>query len=141
MRRALVFLLPLSCSACFSYTALCHDESCPPPADDTCDGVCVPYIGGGWSPVLVPATASTARATCPAAAPFEAMNTTSLTVCGVQPQGTCSSSAFACIPDEPTWRACVVRDGAQSCPSPYPLEVSVPGVDVTLCCPSDLPPA
>lgn len=139
MRRALLSLLCTLCG-CFSYGGVCDRDHCPPPAADTCEGACVPYIGGGWSPVLVPA--ATRRTHCPEAAPFEAMSSATITACGVQEApGSCSSQGYQCLPEDPAWLVCVVRDGAQPCPSPYPVDVAVPDAHVTLCCPREAPPA
>lgn len=138
MRRAALSLVCFLCG-CFGYSGVCDLDNCPPPAD-TCEGVCVPFVGGGWSPVLVPA--SSTRAHCPEAAPFEAMSSTTITACGVrEAPGTCGDQAFACLPEDPAWTACVVRDGAHDCPSPYPLAIDVPDATVSLCCPRDTPPA
>ena len=140
MLRRVLFVFAFGLPGCFSYDQ-CNIETCPPPAAvDACDGTCVPYVGGGWAPVLIPASA--ARAHCPEAAPFEAMSSSTVTVCGVQSApGECSSQAYQCLPDAPAWQACIVRDGAHPCPSPYPVDVAIPDASATLCCPREAPPA
>jgi hypothetical protein len=143
MRRVFVLLSALVLG-CFSYGEYCESEPCPPPpAAETCAGRCAPFIGGGWEPVLVSASTSRTRAPCPSSAPFEAMSSASaVTACGVQAdEGECPSG-WICLPEEPAWSACIVRDGAHACPEPYPDAVDVPDEPITLCCPDEQnPPA
>jgi hypothetical protein len=134
--------VPLVASAsmgCFSHHSCEGVEPCePPPEVVTCEGVCAPFVGAGWSPVLV--ASSSPRARCPAVAPVEAMATSSLTACGVpEGDGDCNDG-LVCLESEPGWTACIVRDGAHACPTFYEAQVQAED-GVTLCCPAEDPPA
>ena len=135
----LAVLLLASCSlGCFSRKRCQSEEACPPPEPDACEGVCAPFVGAGWSPVLV--ASSSPRARCPAVAPVEAMATSSLTACGVpEGDGECNDG-LVCLESEPGWTACIVRDGAHACPTFYEAQVQAED-GATLCCPAEDPPA
>lgn len=127
--RYLLFALGLSLSGCFA-GGWCRDGLCePPPAD--CDGTCVPFVGGGWSPVLVRQFTST----CPDVAPVAAIRARSLIACGAQVEDGACEAGEQCLPAEPDWTACVLRDGEHACPAPYPRPAMSPDPAVTLCCP------
>lgn len=134
------WVVPLMASAslgCFDADICKEGTPCPPPVPDACEGVCAPFVGAGWSPVLV--ASSSPRARCPAVAPVEAMSTSSLTACGVpEGDGDCNDG-LVCLESEPGWTTCVVlRDGTPECPMFY--ETLVTQEDgVTLCCPSEEP--
>lgn len=132
--RYLALVMGFALPGCFTQGPWCdtNEAPCPSASPDPCEGQCVPFVGGGWDPVLVVG----ARQTCPEEAPFEAMSATSppLTACGVQEaDGTCSSAGYVCLPSSPAWAVCLVRDGQHVCPSAYrePFET---GMAVTICC-------
>lgn len=136
MRRAFFLFAPLAIG-CFSAGNYCEEGPCPPVSPEPCEGECAPYIGGGWSHVLV---AEASGAHCPVdVAPFEAMSSPAppVTACGLQEEeGSCGARGFVCLPPAPApWSVCVIRDGAHGCPSPYPEEVDTGAqLDVTICC-------
>lgn len=127
-------LLPLLAflPACFDAAPACLEAPCPPMPADTCTGQCAPYVGGGWSPVLVADAPD-----CPAEAPFAALSSDAppLLACGAATlPGACSAPGYVCLPPSlPPWTVCVVRDGRHDCPEPYPDGTGAEGV--TVCCP------
>ena len=130
---ALFFALVLP--GCFSNEEWCHDATCSS-APDPCEGQCVPFVGGGWAPVLALATEGAASVRCPEVAPFEAMSSAAppVTACGVQAaEGACSAEGYVCLPPPGEWATCVVRDGAHACPAAYPAPMPADST-VTLCC-------
>lgn len=138
MRWAVVLLASAS-MGCFSGGTCEGEGPCsPPPATPSCEGVCAPFVGAGWSPVLV--ASSSPRPSCPAVAPVQAMSTSSLTACGVPEEDGDCNDGLVCLASAPGWSPCVVlRDGTTQCPTFY--EDLVTREDgVTLCCPSDEPP-
>lgn len=140
MLRAAILLFGVAMVGCFSSNTCAEGRPCEPVGIDVCEGTCVPWVGGGWEPVLV-ASSRPPRPRCPEVAPFEAMSSTSTTACGLQEApGECSQEGFVCLPSAPPWLVCIVRDGAHDCPGTYPDALEV--IDgITLCCPREDPPA
>lgn len=126
---------------CFSGDNLCRGDPCPAGAmPNPCEGQCAPFVGGGWSPVLV---AEDGAAHCPAVAPFAALASDAppMVACGVQEApGACSSPGFVCLPSTlPPWTVCIVQYGEHVCPEPYPATLSADGVTVCCVVPADEP--
>lgn len=127
--RYFLVALALIQAGCFS-GGWCREGKCEAPPTD-CEGACVPFVGGGWSPVLVRESPDH----CPDVAPVAAMRGTTLTACGVQVVDGACEVGEQCLPDEPEWTACVLRDGEHACPDPYPRLTPSGDATVTLCCP------
>lgn len=129
-----VALLFCSSLGCFSYGDVC--ESCP--STRPCPGACVPYVGGGWMPVLVSSSPAHTPPPCPSVAPYESMTSSSppLTACGVQATDGVCDDGLECVPAVPEWISCIVRDGAHPCPTGY-TAVAVDMPDESLCCPTN----
>lgn len=142
MRPFALLSLALVLPGCLSGGGWCGaDETCEP-TPDPCEGQCVPFVGGGWSPVLVLAAEGAASVRCPEVAPFEAMSSTAppVTACGVQEADGACSEGYVCLPPPGEWATCVVRDGTHDCPPPFPV-LTASDSPVTICCLSTDGPA
>ena len=136
MRRALMSVLgSVVVVGCFSGNT-CLEVGCKQRESEPCEGSCVPFVGGAWNLVLVSSLPH-----CPEAAPFATMSSSSppVTACGVQEEAGECGAGYVCLPFQPGWTACILRDGEHDCPDAYSESVEVP--EVSLCCPSDEPPA
>lgn len=156
MRKAFMALLlsvvGVGTSAACAYRGgkYCETYDCPSESEPepTCDGVCVPYMDSTWDMALV-GTASNSRVPlhCPASAPFAGMSGTEIPpdrgpardvlACSVNPQPTCSSDTFVCVPFDPVFAPCILQPGPQFCPGTYPLPMTVQsaaGHTITVCC-------
>lgn len=132
----------------------CDTGDCPP-AESACDGRCVPYMDSTWDMALVGMNLDDrGPLRCPEVAPFSGMSGTEIPLsrsparhvvaCNVNPEPTCSSDAFVCVPFDAEFAPCVLQPGNQICPDPYTLPTfvkSAAGHTITICCedPEEVP--
>lgn len=146
------------CGVPESASAECERLTDPPLTTQTCElhafddsaaGFCVPYVDNGWHLGLFRmAHLPRSQLRCPPTAPnaglvgeeipFDRVVPRRVIGCSVNPVATCSSTAFACVPFEIEYPACISQDGPQDCPADYPDEIRVEkdgdGGEVTVCC-------
>jgi hypothetical protein len=120
-----------------------------------CEGECVDYMDATWDMALVRMTLETDTVLrCPPSAPNAGMTGKEVAAgrglprrviaCSANPQPTCASAGQVCMPSEPDFRACVVRDGVHGCVGDYwdrTTVVDQDDNDVTVCCENELGPA
>lgn len=147
-----------NCDEAESALAECERPTDPPLTTQTCElhafddsaaGFCVPYVDNGWHLGLFRmAHLPRSQLRCPLTAPnaglvgeeipFDRVVPRRVIGCSVNPVATCSSTAFACVPFEIEYPACISQDGPQDCPADYPDEIRVEkdgdGGEVTVCC-------
>lgn len=125
----------------------CEAPDCPP-AETHCDGRCVAYMDSAWDMALVGAAPENgAPLHCPASAPnegFSGKQTDSgsapplrVIACSANPAPTCDSPTAVCMPFEPNFLPCIVRDGTHTCKGAYPNLTMVEdetGAPITICC-------
>jgi hypothetical protein len=127
----------------------CEGPECLPPVVQ-CDGTCVDYMDATWDMALVKMTSDSGVLHCPPSAPNAGMTGKEATAglrlprrviaCSANPQPTCSSATAVCMPSEPDFLPCVVRDGVHTCVGAYweeTLVVDELGNNVTVCCQED----
>ena len=153
-RAALLLLGVMSfvCAPGCSYEQFtCKEEGCdpepdePPPGVQACNlhtfdespaGICIPHVDAGWHTALVrmvPRDAPQPR--CPPSAAIVGLwgdeivrygaEPRRVIGCSVFPLATCASLNWACVPDEPDYPPCVVKDAQTECPAAYPLSTRV----------------
>ena len=129
----------------------CEDPACAPEPDEplpgvqACDlhtfdespaGICIPHVDAGWHTALVrmvPRDAPQPR--CPPSAAIVGLwgdeivrygaEPRRVIGCSVFPLATCASLNWACVPDEPDYPPCVLKDAQSECPPAYPLSTRV----------------
>lgn len=159
----LVIVLASTALGCISPLESCNEgDTCAeevedPPLAIQCDlhafhgspvGQCVPYVEATWDMALVRmAHIPKHQLHCPDSAPFSGFSGVELPernaaprnviACTVNPLATCPSLAFACVPFEEDYPACVVQSGSLACPPEYDhieTTVDAEGDTKTVCC-------